>query len=404
MTHFKAQFDSQSYHAHAWLTDWQKEAFHVAVKQGLPTRKSENWKYTSLERLKKTTFDGVAVTGIADKEAIIVQDGKVTTPEAIPEGVVICDLFTALKKEDPFLKKPGFDNFFATLNLALLEGGVFIHVGKGVSLRSPIEVRIQHSDNSLSHHLQNVYLIEEEANASIIETYHSEVEASYFHNVVSTITVKESAVFHYYKIVNEAHNAFHIGNTSFDLSEHAKAYSHVYSFGGALSRSEVSVNLNEKGADCYLNGIYVVGDTEQVASYTTQNHLSPHANSTENYKGIVGGSASAVFNGNIHVEKDAQKTNASLENKNILLSSKASVDTKPQLEIFADDVKCAHGTTVGQLDDKAVFYLRSRGIPLSEARELLVHAFAGDILDKIPDEELKQSLQQTLNDKLRKVA
>lgn len=404
LTRFKKQYDTQSDHGCDWLKHEQEKAFQQFVAIGLPTRKTENWKYTSIDTLKRIQFDGEAQPSQAHKHEVVIKDGQLFLPEALPDGVEMSGLFPALIEDPTLVSQPDDSEAFALLNLALLQGGIVIRVKKGVQLDTPIEVNVRHSENALSHHIHLVYVLEEGAKASIIENYQSDVVVPYFHNVRVDIIAQDEANCRYYRILNEASQAVHFSSTQARLYKHALLESHAYSFGGALSRATMAVELKAPEANCSLNGLYVLGDKQHIANYTSQHHQTDHAASRETYKGIVGGAGTAVFNGNIRVEKGAQKTNASLENKNILLSKKATVNTKPQLEIFADDVKCAHGTTVGQLDDKALFYLRTRGIPLNEARELLVHAFAGDLLEKIDNDVLKETLLNHLNDKLRKVA
>lgn len=404
LTQFKTQFETQSHHALDWLKAEQGIAFQHFLSLGLPTRKTENWKYTSIAPLNKMQFRGQAELQSPEQHMVTIKDGCLIPPETLPQGVELIDIFSALQADPSLFTQPDDKEAFALLNAALLEGGFLLRVNRDVVLEQPLEVNITHSSNTSSHHLHLIYLIEEGAKAGIIESYETEGDVTYFHNVRTDMVVREGASCEYFRLLNEANQAVHFSNTQISLYKQACLSSHAYSFGGALSRSTLAVDLKAEDANCTLNGLYVLGDNQHIANYTSQHHQTPHAYSDETYKGIIGGSGKAVFNGNIRVEKGAQKTNASLQNKNILLSKKASVDTKPQLEIFADDVKCAHGTTVGQLDDKALFYLRSRGIPLNEARELLVHAFAGDLLEKIDNHVLKTKLLNHLNDKLRKVA
>jgi len=400
---------SQSYDALATtpvatLKDKQAEAFASSQRMGFPTRKDERWKYTSVESLLSTHFDGKPQALTDNVQTITVHDGALYLPADLPQGVTVSSTLSALEKEPELLKESLGVDAFAALNLALLDGGVCIRVAKGVQCDKPIEVVYSHSDSALTHHLRNLYVIEEGANASIIETFASEVEASYFHNINTEISLGQQAQLEHFTTLDEGENAYHIGLINLYQARDSKARLHSYNYGAKLSRLEVNVALTESGADAELYGLYVLGGRMHAANYTCLNHQSAHATSNEVYKGIISDSASAVFNGNIMVANDAQKTNASLSNKNILLSPSASVDTKPQLEIFADDVKCAHGTTVGQLDDKAIFYLQSRGISELDAKQMLVKAFASDVIDNVSDDELKQRFNQLFEEKLRKVA
>lgn len=388
----------------ASLGDKQVEAFVSSQQRGFPTRKDERWKYTSLESLLSNPFDGKPQILTEAVETITIHDGELYLPAVLPEGVTVTSTLSVLEKNPELLKETLSVDAFSTLNLALLDGGICIRVAKGVCCDKPIEVVYSHSDSATKHHLRNLYFIEDGANASIVETFQSDSNAAYFHHINTEISLGQQAQLDYFTTLDEGENAYHIGLIDLYQARDSKARVHSYNYGAKLSRLEVNVALSESGADAELYGLYVIGGRMHAANYTCLNHQSAHATSNEVYKGIISDSASAVFNGNIMVAKDAQKTNASLSNKNILLSPTASVDTKPQLEIFADDVKCAHGTTVGQLDDKAIFYLKSRGLSEADAKQMLVKAFASDVIDNVSDDTLKQRFNQLFEEKLRKVA
>jgi Fe-S cluster assembly protein SufD len=207
----------------------------------------------------------------------------------------------------------------------------------------------------------------------------------------------DNAIVTHYKLQQESIEAYHIGSVYGQLGKSAQLYSHSFSFGGRLVRSDTLVSFEEQGGHCGMNGLYLVGDHQHVDHHTSANHKVPHCTSDEFYKGILNGNSRAVFNGKVVVAKDAQKTNASQQNKNLLLSKQAEVDTKPQLEIYADDVKCAHGATVGQLDEDALFYLQSRGLNPEQAKEFLLTAFVADRIEQVKFKGLKQRLTELMH-------
>jgi Fe-S cluster assembly protein SufD len=239
--------------------------------------------------------------------------------------------------------------------------------------------------------------------ASLIETYAGPDDAVYFTNAVTEIVAQEDSVLHHHKVQREGIRAFHIANLFFHQARNGTATSHSISFGGALVRNDVTSVLSE-GAECTLNGLYLAEGKQHVDNHTAIDHAKPHAASHELYKGILNGHATAVFNGKVIVEKDAQKTDAKQTNRNLLLSGDAVINTKPELQIYADDVRCTHGATIGQLEENALFYLRSRGIGKEDAQRLLVHAFAREILDRIKLKDLWAVLDQELDTRLRRDA
>jgi Fe-S cluster assembly protein SufD len=236
-------------------------------------------------------------------------------------------------------------------------------------------------------HPRNIFIFEPGAQGSIIESYVG--EGTYFHNAVTEIVVGEGAMVEHVKLQRESLDAFHISTIQILQARRSVFASRSIALGGALARTEINAVLDE-GSECTLNGLYIVDGQRHVDTRTTIDHAKPHANSHELYKGILDGRSSAVFNGKIIVRKDAQKTDAKQTNKNLVLSEDATINTKPQLEIFADDVRCTHGATVGQLDADSIFYLRSRGIGAEDARAMLIEAFAQDIVDGIKSEKFRE--------------
>jgi Fe-S cluster assembly protein SufD len=253
----------------------------------------------------------------------------------------------------------------------------------------------------VSTHPRTLILVGEGAQCTIVETYKG--EGVYFNNAVTEIVAGDRAVVDHYKVQQESLSAFHISTLAATIGRSANFSSHSISLGAALARNDVNATLSE-GSDATLNGLYIVNGTQHVDNHTVIDHAMPHGTSHELYKGILDGQAHAVFNGRIIVRKDAQKTDSKQTNKNLVLSDDAVVDTKPELQIFADDVRCTHGATIGQLDSEALFYLQSRGIGKAQARSLLTYAFAQDVVDRIKVQSLRDSLERILFEKFHEHA
>jgi Fe-S cluster assembly protein SufD len=247
-------------------------------------------------------------------------------------------------------------------------------------------------------HMRNLFVVEENAQATIVETYSG--EGVYFTNGVTEIALDQDANLDHYKIQIESEEACHVATQQLEQAGPSVFTSHNISFGGALVRNDINSRLGGEHIESTINGLYVVNGRQHVDNHTAIDHAVPNCNSHELYKGIMDGRSTGVFNGKIFVRQDAQKTDAKQTNQNLLLSEDAVIDTKPQLEIYADDVRCTHGATVGQLDADSLFYLRSRGIGLAEARAMLVHAFASDVLNRIKLEDLRERLEEALLRKL----
>jgi Fe-S cluster assembly protein SufD len=250
-------------------------------------------------------------------------------------------------------------------------------------------------------HPRTLILVGANAQCTIVETYKG--AGTYFTNAVTEIVVADRAVVDHYKVQQESVDAFHIATLQATLGRSAAFTSHSISLGGALVRNDVNATLSE-GSDATINGLYIVNGTQHIDNHTLIDHAMPHGTSHELYKGILDGKAHAVFNGKIIVRKDAQKTDSKQTNKNLVLSDDSVVDTKPELQIFADDVRCTHGATIGQLDAEALFYLQSRGIGKSQARSLLTYAFAQDVVDRIKVQSLRDSLEKILFEKFHEHA
>jgi Fe-S cluster assembly protein SufD len=289
------------------------------------------------------------------------------------------------------------DHPFVALNTAFMKDGVFVWVPKGMIVEKPIHLVFLATGNdgpALSQP-RNLIVLEESSEATILESYLG-LEDNYFTNGVTEIALAENTVLDHTKIERESKGAFHIASLQVQQGRNARFFSHVVSTGGALVRNEVNTVLGGEGGECSLDGLFVVGAKQHVDNRTRIDHVRPHGSSRELYKGVLGGAARGIFNGKIYVHKNAAKTDAKQTNNNLLLSKNASVDTKPQLEIYNNDVKCTHGSTIGQIDAQALFYLRSRGLAPAEAQRLLTFAFASEVIGRIKLERLRLQLENWL--------
>ncbi len=433
----------------AWLRSVRKVAIDRFAELGFPTTHLEDWKYTNVAPITRVPFQAVRPgaqraapqlqTHFADLRCsrLVFVNGfycpELSSVKDLPAGVKACSLSTAFSEWPTLLEQylaryASFaDHAFVALNTAFIQDGGFVYVPKGVILEKPIYLLfISTGDNRPTvSHPRNLILIERESQATIIEGYigldgvaetgNSKLETRnssgwanfefpvsgfgrqvYFTNAVTEVLVGEGAVVHHAKLQQESERAFHIATVQVEQERSSNVTNHSIALGGALVRDDTNVVLGGEGAESLLNGLYVVAGSQHVDNHTVIDHAKPHCNSREFYKGVLDGASQGVFNGKIIVRKDAQKTDAKQSNKNLLLSEDAVINTKPQLEIYADDVKCTHGATVGQIDPDAIFYLRSRGIGLEEARSLLTYAFANDVLGRINYQPLRERLKDAL--------
>jgi Fe-S cluster assembly protein SufD len=293
---------------------------------------------------------------------------------------------------------PGEGGPFVALNAAFLEDGAFVHLKRGHRLPDPLHLLFLGTGKA--SHPRNLYVVEDGAACDVVETYASLAGARQLTNAVSEIALAPGAALAHYRLQLEAEGSYHFGSVRARLERRARLVSHAVTCGGALTRSEITAALDGEEAHCTLNGLYVIRGTQHVDNYTRIEHRKPHCESHELYKGVLDQRASGVFTGRIHVFPDAQKTDAYQASANLLLSEEAMVDAQPQLEIYADDVKCSHGSTIGQLDRDALFYLRSRGLPETKARHLLVRGFAGEVSDRLEVRAVRERVEGILAERL----
>jgi Fe-S cluster assembly protein SufD len=384
------------------------DAMEAFVNQGFPSARDEEYRYTHVGRLLQKNIDFSTIaneskTGTlakkpmfhdADATHIYVNDGVVdqdSITNTSVDGLRISSLKDAVKHHPEDVKDalgkyahPSKDPFTA-LNTAFSLEGVFIKISKNTTLEKPIIMHYTSSSNQVSSAIQsrNLILVEQGAKAHILESYTSECEVDAFTNHVSEVVVGSNAFFNYYKLQNQNNTSFHIDNTFIAQRRDSKVQAFTISLEGKMVRNNLNFQLEEENTEAHMFGLYVAHGDTHIDNHTVVDHKVANCYSNEIYKGILDDNSKGVFNGKIFVQPDAQKTNAFQSNKNILLSDTATINTKPQLEIWADDVSCSHGCTTGQLDEEQLFYLRSRGIGKSKATAMLLHAFVNDVLDKI---------------------
>jgi len=323
--------------------------------------------------------------------------------DGLPEGVVAIDLATAIAQENysdlihEYLARIADYNVngFTALNTALLSAGAFVLIPRGIHVATPIHLQFIAGSQTASFP-RVLVLAEENSSATIIESYSSVDDTQYFTNAVAEIVLQDGARLEHYKVQRESSQAFHIATTSADLGRNSAYDATTINFGAQLCRHDIGVIMAHEGAECWVDGLYVVGNGQHTDTHSVIDHQQPHGTSHQLYKGILDGKSRAVFNGKIFVRHGAQKTDAMQTNKNLLLSNDARVDTKPQLEILADDVKCAHGAAVGQIEEDELFYLETRGIHPDLARNLLTYGFAEEVIAKIKVDSIRTQLDEAV--------
>jgi Fe-S cluster assembly protein SufD len=438
LSSFRELEDRLAANSPSWLHEIRRAAMAGFAERGFPTTRQEEWRNTNVAPIAAVPFQPAATPlplrqggaewpilqhPLADLGCpkLVFINGRfaeqLSTLEALPKGVKAGSLAEALVSEGKTLERhlaryaaDYREHAFVALNTAFIEDGAFIEIPKGIVLEKPIYL-LYVSDPSgppTVSYPRNLIIAGRESQASIVEAYvgdgtgsrASAAEGVYFTNAVSEVAVGEGTVIEYHRLQQESDRAFHFGRLAFHQERSSNVATHSIATGGALVREEVKTVLDGEGAEATLAGLYVITGRQHIDNQTILDHAQPHCSSREVYKGVLDGESSAVFNGKIIVRKDAQKTDSKQSNKNLLLSEKAVIDTKPALEIYADDVKCTHGATIGQIDPEAIFYLRSRGIGRQEARDLLTYAFANDILGRIKYQPLRERLSEGLSARL----
>ena len=399
------------------LTKLRNEAIAAFQQTGFPTTKNEEWKYTNVQPLVKKGFEPLESKPELKSELhldtierlkanrLVFVDGWLNENYSqiidSKENITIAPISSQLENDSiSYLGKQGNSQTdgFAAWNAAHFQDGAFIHIPENVTLQHPVLLYHISTGGTLGKVSapRNLIIAGGNSNSSVIVCYQNLTEEKSTTNSVTEIFVGENAGLDYIKIQSRTKGYSHIGNVLVSQQRDSRFNAWAFTFGGDLIRNNLNITLNGENCETQLYGLYVVSGNDHVDNHVSVDHVKPHCHSNQLYKGLLNGSSSGAFSGRIIVEQDAQKTNAFQSNKNILLSDKATVNSKPMLEIFADDVKCSHGSTSGQLDEDAVFYIRSRGIDEQHAKNILYHAFAWEVVDKITNPELKEYLSYSL--------
>ena len=411
-------------HEPAWLRDARRRAADAFGRMGVPTTRDEEWRVTNVSPIADTPFvtappasaaveeaAGFQVPGLAGPRLVFVNGryaAELSAPGVRSAGVTVSTIADAIEHASVSLEswlardQDYTGHPFAALNTALFDDGALVTLADDTVAGEPIQlVFLSTATPAPAMSAPRVLVrLGRNSQARLIETFGSVGPASGFTNAVTEVVVGDGSVLEHCRVQRESESAFHIGRTEFRLGRSSRSLSHAFALGGRIARHDALAVLSDEGAECTLNGFYLAGGSQLVDNHTDIDHARPHGTSHELYKGILAGRARGVFNGRIRVRPDAQKTDAKQTNKALLLSDEAQINTKPQLEIFANDVKCTHGATVGQLSQDALFYLRTRGIGLDDARSLLVRAFATDVTSRIGLEPVRAELDRLIASRL----
>ncbi len=411
----------------AWLFPLRKAGIACFAEQGFPTLKDEDWRFTNVSPIASLPFKpmaesvkdksaseilaGAAFTKLAGSRLVFVNGHfapELSSVAKLPAGVKVSNLAAALAQDSVLVEKHlgryavGEGNAFAALNQAFFSDGAFIYVPSGVSVVEPVQLIFISTAKQAGDtiHPRNLIIAETNSNLTVLESYLSTGNAAYFTNAVTEIVARDNARIEHVKYQDESADAYHIATIQGQFGRTSHVNVHSFAIGAKLSRNNIRAKLAGEGLECILNGLYLTKDEQLADHHMIVEHAQPHCASHEYFNGILDDKSKGVFHGRILVRQIAQKTDAKQTNKNLLLSDDATADTKPQLEIYADDVKCTHGATIGQLNDESIFYLRSRGIGTETARRMLIHAFAGEIIERIQCEGAREELDKIVWDRI----
>ena len=410
----------------SWLLPLRKAGMARFAELGFPTLQDEDWRFTNVAPIARLPFKPMfeAAADLAEsalKDYVLAKlagprlvfvnghfNAGLSSVRDLPAGVKIASLASALVSDTACIERQFNgcarmdDNAFAALNQAFFLDGGFIHIPAGKVIAEPIQLifisTAQHSGDTI--HPRNLILAGADSKATVIESYLATGGAAYFTNAVTEIIAGDNAALEHVKFQDEAGDAFHMATIAGEFGRASNVTVHSFALGAKLSRNNIRTRLAGEGLECILNGLYLTRGEQLADHHMIVEHAQPRCASHEYFNGILDDKSKGVFHGRIYVHPVAQKTDAKQTNKNLLLSDDATADTKPQLEIYADDVKCTHGATVGQLNDESIFYLRSRGIPENTARRMLIHAFAGEIIERVKCEPVREQLDKIVWDRL----
>jgi Fe-S cluster assembly protein SufD len=405
----------------------RREAMQRFMELGFPTTRQEEWRFLNISPIIQNSFYPIlhyALNGVTKKDIqpytldhalqLVFIDGmfsvELSDTGSIPAGMIAGNLREMLKNYPEVIQphinnmKTGEENAFTTLNTAFLWDGAFISVPQGVVLEHPIQLLYIATNREQVYAAQprNIIIAGINSQFKIVESYVGLAKNIYLTNTVTEIALGDNSVVEHDRFQSEGINAYHIATTRLHMNAASHYTSNVISLGGSIVRNNITARFDAKGSECTLNGLSLSSGTQVIDNHTVIDHAVPHCSSHELYKSILDGGSKGIFNGKVFVRQDAQKTDAKQTNKTLLLSDDATMNTKPQLEIFADDVKCTHGATIGQLDDEQIFYLRSRGIDLDAARDILTSAFASDVVGRITIEPFRHQVDRLIHNWLNK--
>ncbi len=401
----RATIEARSVRARSRLRELRQAAMASFDLHGFPTTRDEDWKYTDVRPIERGAFMPAPLNSTGalppieslqidepGSHRLVFVDGRLSETLSqigrLPAGATICGLAAALRDQPDVLEAhlgrcAPADSGFAALNTALFVDGALIHLALGVTIDHPIHILYLTTSGASLVQPRTLVIAERQSCATIVEHSTAVSDLTYFANNLTEILAEDEAVIEHYRVQEESASAFHLSGLYAHLGRSSRLTTHAMDLGGRLVRNDLHVVLSGSGGECQLNGLYLAGDRQHIDNHTHIDHACPQCTSKEFYRGVLNGRGRSVFRGRIVVRPDAQKTDARQVNNNLLLSRDAEVDSQPQLEIYADDVKCSHGATVGQLDPDALFYLRSRALDERAARQLLTYAFAREVLGRI---------------------
>jgi len=411
------------------LHQTRRIAFEQFVKDGFPATNLEEWKFTNISRMNKFNFTPaslvekvsvtkeeaeknlfsdpdvnliVMVNGYVDKKLSSIQPGLKIEFKNLSEAGLYETSFGEKFLKNDFVNKDGM----AYLNTAFLNDGLILSIADNTIIEKPVYILFLNgnANENLLIQPRNIYSVGKNSQLKIIESFASLDSNPYLFNSITEIYLDENSNIEFDRVQDEADSVFHVNRTQVMQKRSSVFTSSVISIGGEIVRNDINSALIEENSECHFFGLYLADGKRMIDNHSLIDHAVPHCHSNELYKGILDGESHGIFNGKVIVRKDAQKTLAYQSNKNLLLSQKAKINTKPQLEIFADDVKCSHGATVGQLDEQSMFYLQSRGINRLVAKSILIKAFASDVLDNVNDDDLREKLNKQILEKLHQVS
>ena len=421
------QFEAAAAAQPKWLLPVRKAGLASFATAGFPTLKDEDWRFTNIAPIAKLNFSFAPQAAVSGAESKVLEDSvfthlpghrlvfvnghfcaKLSSVKPVAGGVRIESLAAALAEDAALIEKHlgkyahTAKNAFAALNQAYFSDGAFVFVPDGVSVAEPVQlIYISSAKNAGETILpRNLVIAGANSKLTVVESYVSTANVAYFTNAVTEILAGDNSAVEHIKLQDEAVGAYHIATIAGEFGRTSNVSIHSFALGAKLSRNNIRTKLAGEGLECILNGLYLTRNEQLADHHMIVEHAQPHCASHEYFNGILDDKSKGVFHGRILVREIAQKTDAKQTNKNLLLSDDATADTKPQLEIYADDVKCTHGATIGQLNDESIFYLRSRGLDTESARRMLVHAFAGEIIERIKCEPAREVIDKLVWERL----